>query len=70
MKYCTKKCKNYKAQKPTRAAGRYATGQKRCQFCEIFIQWDGLCCPCCKGRLRCGPRSREGKEKYLEQTIA
>ena len=23
-------------------SGRYATGQKRCQMCEMFIKWDGL----------------------------
>jgi hypothetical protein len=66
MKQCTEKCKNYKAQKPPRI-GRYAAGQKRCQFCEVFIQWEDLYCPCCNSKLRCGPRSREGKEKYQLQ---
>ena len=69
MKQCTEKCKNYKDQKPGRA-GRYVTGQRRCQFCEVFIQWEGLYCPCCNSRLRCGPKSRQGKEKYLEQIIS
>ena len=69
MKYCTKNCNNYKPQKPIGSNGRYANGQKRCNFCEIFILWDGLTCPCCNSKLRCGPRSREGKEKYLMQTM-
>jgi len=41
----------YKVGKPPFGQGRYATGQKRCQICEIFIQWDGLVCPCCSYRL-------------------
>ena len=69
MKQCTEKCKNYKAQKPV-STGRYASGQKRCQFCEVFVQWDGLYCPCCNSKLRCGPRSRAGKEKYQLEIIA
>jgi len=36
-------CICHKAQKPVGASN--ATGQKRCQICEIFIQWDGLWCP-------------------------
>jgi hypothetical protein len=24
-------------------ANRYSAGQKRCQVCEIFKNWDGLC---------------------------
>jgi hypothetical protein len=30
-----------------KASGRYATGSKRCQQCNLFIKWDGLWCPCC-----------------------
>jgi hypothetical protein len=41
----------------------YATGQKRCQICEIFIKWDGLSCPCCGYKLRNGPRSFKFKAK-------
>ena len=44
-------------------SGRYATGQKRCQICEIFIKWDGLWCPCCGCRLRIGPRLFKDKAK-------
>ena len=52
----------HKAQKPV-GSGRYATGQKRCQICEIFIKWEGLSCPCCGCRLRNGPRSFKFKAK-------
>ena len=68
MNECTGKCKNYKAQYSGRT-GRYVSGQRRCQNCEVFIQWEGLYCPCCNSKLRCSPRNREGKEKYLEQII-
>jgi hypothetical protein len=35
---------------------RYANGQKRCKMCDIFVQWDGVYCPCCGYRLRTRPR--------------
>jgi hypothetical protein len=41
--------------------GRYSTGQKRCQVCEIFLKWDGLWCPCCGYRLRTRPRNSKFK---------
>ncbi|MGB6532199.1 MAG: hypothetical protein WBF33_29185, partial [Candidatus Nitrosopolaris sp.] len=43
--------------------GRYATGQKRCQVCEVFLEWDGLFCPCCGNRLRTKPRNMKYKTK-------
>ena len=46
-----------------KASYRYATGNKRCQVCEIFIKWDGIFCPCCGYRLRNGPRSFKFKAK-------
>jgi hypothetical protein len=33
---CKGICVRYKAQKPV-GTGRYASGQRRCQICEIFI---------------------------------
>jgi hypothetical protein len=50
-----------------KASGRYATGNKRCQICELFIQWDGLFCPCCGSRLRIGPRNIKFKAKLRKQ---
>ncbi|AFS83560.1 hypothetical protein NSED_08850 [Candidatus Nitrosopumilus sediminis] len=66
LSYCTGKCKQYKALKP-RQIGRYASGQKRCNFCEIFLNFDGLKCPCCNKQLRSLPRSRKDKESFLAQ---
>jgi hypothetical protein len=59
---CKGICVRHKAQKPT-GTGRYASGQKRCQICEIFIKWDGLWCPCCGYRLRTRPRNLKYKAK-------
>jgi hypothetical protein len=59
---CKGICIRHKAQKPV-ASGRYASGQKRCQICEIFIKWDGLWCPCCGYRLRTKPRNLKYKAK-------
>lgn len=59
---CKGICTRHKAQKPV-GAGRYASGQKRCQICEIFIKWDGLWCPCCGYRLRTKPRNLKYKAK-------
>ena len=41
MTYCIGKCKDYKASKPSQI-GRYAAGQKRCNYCEIFLEYDGF----------------------------
>ncbi|MEE8132045.1 MAG: hypothetical protein V3T40_00530 [Nitrososphaerales archaeon] len=59
---CKDQCFKYKAPKQS-GIGRYASGQKRCQICEIFIRWDGLWCPCCGYRLRTKPRNLRYKAK-------
>jgi hypothetical protein len=40
---------------------RYLIGQKRCQVCQIFINWQGFFCPCCGYRLRTKPRNKKYK---------
>ena len=57
---CNGICHRDKAKKPT-TMGRYASGQKRCNVCEIFVQWDGYSCPCCGMLLRTRPRSVKAK---------
>jgi len=59
---CKGICIRHKASKPV-GTGRYSTGQKRCQVCEIFLKWDGLWCPCCGYRLRTKPRNLKYKAK-------
>jgi hypothetical protein len=59
---CKGICMRHKVQKPV-SSGRYSSGQKRCQICELFIKWDGLWCPCCGYRLRTRPRNLKYKAK-------
>lgn len=66
-------CEKYRAKKPL-VGSRYAIGQKMCIDCEIFINYDGIKCPCCNIRLRYRPRSTSAKKsmditktKELEQ---
>jgi len=62
---CNGICHRYKAKKPT-TMGRYASGQKRCNSCNVFLNWDGIWCPCCNYKLRLTPRSSKYKEKFLK----
>jgi hypothetical protein len=63
MMACKGICLRYKAQKPVDHIGRYSIGQKRCQACETYIQWNIFWCPCCGYRLRTKPRNHHvGKE--------
>jgi hypothetical protein len=66
---CKGICIRHKAQKPV-GTGRYASGQKRCQICEIFIKWDGLWCPCCGYRLRTKPRNLKYKAKLRDKKVS
>ena len=50
-----------------KASGPYATGNKRCQQCEIFIKWDGVLCPCCGHKLRARPRDPKLNAKLKEK---
>ena len=65
---CKGVCDRYKAKRVS-GMGRYASGQKRCQICEIFIEWDGRWCPCCKYRLRAKPRNLVYKEKLAKMNL-
>jgi hypothetical protein len=60
---CKGICIRHKALKPDSSKGRYATGQKRCQVCEIFLNWNGFWCPCCGYRLRTRPRNLKYKAR-------
>ena len=66
---CKGICTRYKAQKPV-GTGRYASGQRRCQICEILIKWEGLWCPCCGYRLRTKPRNLKYKAKLRARVEA
>lgn len=64
---CKGVCIRHKATKP-KGMGRYASGQRRCQICEIYIKWEGLWCPCCGYRLRTKPRNVIYKQR-LNETV-
>ena len=46
-----------------KASRGYANGHKLCNYCNLFIKWDGVFCPCCGCRLRTGPRHFKYKAK-------
>ena len=53
---CKGVCSRHKAMRPS-TGKRYLTGQKRCQVCQVFINWPGFFCPCCGYRLRTKPKN-------------
>jgi hypothetical protein len=59
---CKDVCIRYRAPRPI-DSGRYFSGQKRCQVCNIFIIWDEIWCPCCGFRLRTKPHNSSGKKR-------
>ena len=61
---CKGICHRYKAPKRN-GNSRYVIGQKRCNSCAIFVEWDGIFCPCCRLKLRVTPRNKKWKEKVL-----
>ena len=61
---CKGICHRYKAKWITQTF-RYANGQKRCNICEIFLEWGGFFCPCCRMLLRTRSRSRSIKGKPI-----
>lgn len=68
---CKGICMRHRAQKPPSALGRYASGQKRCQVCEIFLNWEGIWCPCCGYRVRTRPRGQKFKAllRTMDQNV-
>jgi rRNA maturation endonuclease Nob1 len=61
---CKGICSRHKAIRPS-IGMRYLIGQKRCQGCQIFINWQGFFCPCCGCRLRNRPRNKKNKDKLI-----
>ncbi len=57
---CKGICSRHKVIRPS-TGQRYLIGQKRCQVCQIFIDWQGIFCPCCGYKLRITPRNRKLK---------
>jgi hypothetical protein len=59
---CKGICTRYKAN-----SNHYANGHKRCNVCELFMNWDGLLCPCCTHKLRARPRNPKLNAKLRER---
>ena len=57
---CKGICHKYKAKWYAREY-RYVNGQKRCNVCELFVNWNDSNCPCCGMLLRSRPRSMKAK---------
>jgi len=64
---CKGVCNQYKAKWGTHQY-RYASGQKRCNVCELFVNWDGSHCPCCGMRLRTRPKISKYRQQFHTQT--
>ncbi|MFL6486155.1 MAG: hypothetical protein ACJ71D_05515 [Nitrososphaera sp.] len=54
---CKNICGNFKAVKIV-TGSPYLGGEKWCGACCIFIEWEGIYCPCCTRKLRISPRSK------------
>lgn len=55
------KCNEYKFKYKGSNSKKYELGASRCNnTCMIFIDWNGLYCPCCSMRLR---KSRRNHNK-------
>lgn len=64
---CKGICTRYRAANSWDAKSHYISGHKRCQICQIFVESEGLRCPCCRNRLRTKPRNKKYKDRYNNQ---
>lgn len=66
---CKGKCVQFKAIRPSNG-DRYASGQYRCQVCELYLTEQGVDntrCKCCNFLVRSKPRNSLYKDKYHEK---
>ena len=61
---CKGICSRHKVMRPSTGM-RYLVGQKRCQACQIFINWQDFWCPCCGYRLRTKSRNKKNYKYKL-----
>jgi len=54
---CKNRCVDFKTIK-TVTGSPYLEGEKWCGVCCVFIEWEGIHCPCCTRKLRVNPRSK------------
>jgi len=59
---CKNLCSRYRAF--TRAGKSfYYSGSKRCSCCMIYLNWEGMRCPCCNAPLRMHPKRRDAARR-------
>ncbi len=59
--HCGDKCKKYK-----KTSRDYNTENSHfCSNCDVFIEWDGYRCPCCKTKLKSKPRHSKRLRSYF-----
>lgn len=62
---CKGICEKYRAKRAPNSSKRYTLGQRRCNICELFLNWtETLFCPCCGWRLRTKPRTKKSKKIF------
>lgn len=57
---CKNICGKYKTTK------RYINGAVRCRSCYVFLNWEGIWCPCCKCRISRRPKATSRKARNIE----
>lgn len=55
---CRGKCAKYRAIQRT-SKSFYQQGSKRCSCCMVYLNWNGIRCPCCNATLRIHPKRRD-----------
>ncbi len=65
---CKGICPRYRAKRKQRE-GYYSSGYKRCNICDVFMDWTGKYCPCCGYQLRTKPRDRKLKERLNSEKL-
>jgi len=69
MYLCKGVCKKFMAEKPSDGNSRYELGQKRCNACGIFLNYNDVRCPCCGCKFRTNPRSTKLRRHLQIQKI-
>jgi hypothetical protein len=62
---CRQICRQYKAKGLSASGPKYENGRKRCTHCEIYIDWEGIFCPCCNFHLRRKPRYGKYRQRII-----
>lgn len=60
---CKGTCENFRAESVQNKV-RYVLGHKRCSYCSIFLQVEGVRCPCCGAKMRSKARHKKRKAVY------